>query len=121
MSDRPGTANYQKWLLMLSGAGGEDGSALRAGADLALAAGAFGQSVTLVFAGDAIKLLHSSIEGDDTLWRLLGSLPYYDIDSVHALDLDETIHAWREDLPIVPMSPSEWRSAALKADIVVHY
>ena len=106
---------------MLAGADGVDDIALRAGTDLALAAGAFGQSLTLVFAGDALALLRPSLEGDDTLWRLIGSLPYYDIDSVHALESGDTTDAWREDLSIVAMSPTEWHSAVLEADIVVHY
>ena len=105
-------------MLLLSGAGD---ISLRAGTDLALAAGAFGQSVTLVLAGDALKLLYSTIEGDDALWRLLGSLPYYDIESVHALHGGDTSRAWRDDLNIVAMSYAEWHAAALEADILVHY
>ena len=106
---------------MLSGSDGAGDIALRAGTDLALAAGAFGQSVTLVFAGDAVRLLRPPVVGDDTLWRLIGSLPYYDIDSVYALEPGDTIDAWRDDLSIVVMSPTEWHSAALRADIVMHY
>jgi len=106
---------------MLSGVDGADDIALRAGTDLALAAGAFGQSVTLVFAGDAVRLLRPQVVGEDPLWRLIGSLPYYDIDSVYTLEAGNTCDTWRDDLSIVAMSPTEWHSAALQADIVMHY
>ena len=106
---------------MLSGGSSSSENSLKAGTDLALAAGAFGQSVTLVLAGEALDLLKASAQGDDGLWRLLGSLPYYDIDAVYALEWENRPDALREDLNIVDMSRAEWRAVASEADIVVHY
>ena len=94
---------------------------LRAGTDLALAAGAFGQQVTLAFVGDALKLLTSPPPRDDALHRLLGSLPFYEIDTVHALAPSDEPLPFRDDLNIVRMSPEEWTTAAENADIVVNY
>lgn len=121
MSDHPETGNHRKWLLTLSGRSSPSENSLKAGTDLALAAGAFGQSVTLVLAGEALDLLRASARGDDALWRLLGSLPYYDIDAVYALEWEDRPDVLREDLNIVDMSRAEWRAVAGEADIVVHY
>ena len=121
MSEHSETGNHRKWLLTLSGGSSPGDNSLKAGTDLALAAGAFGQSVTLVLAGEALDLLRASAHGNDALWRLFGSLPYYDIDAVYALEWEERPGVLREDLNIVAMSRAEWRAAANEADIVVHY
>ena len=121
MSDHSETGNHRKWLLTLSGGSSSSDDSLQAGTDLALAAGAFGQSVTLVLAGEALDLLKASAQGDDGLWRLLGSLPYYDIDAVYALEWEDRPDVLREDLNIVNMSHAEWRAVADEADIAVHY
>ena len=121
MSDHSERGNHRKWLLTLSGGSSPGDNSLKAGTDLALAAGAFGQSVTLVLAGEALDLLRASARGDDALWRLLGSLPYYDIDAVYALEWEDRPEVPREDLNIVDMSRAEWRAVAGEADIVVHY
>ena len=121
MSDHPETGNHRKWLLTLSGGSSPSDSSLKAGTDLALAAAAFGQSVTLVLAGKALDLLNASPQGDDALWRLLGSLPYYDIEAVYALEWEDRPEVLREDLNIVDMSRAEWRAVVGDADIVVHY
>ena len=71
--------------------------------------------------GEALDLLNASAQGDDALWRLLGSLPYYDIDAVYALEWEDRPDVLREDLNIVDMSRAEWRAVAGEADIVVHY
>jgi len=121
LSEHSETGNHRKWLLTLSGGSSPGDHSLKAGTDLALAAGAFGQSVTLVLAGEALDLLRASARGDDALWRLLGSLPYYDIDAVYALEWEDRPEVPREDLNIVDMSRAEWRAVAGEADIVVHY
>ena len=77
--------------------------------------------MTLVLAGEALDLLRASAHGNDALWRLFGSLPYYDIDAVYALEWEERPEVLREDLNIVDMSRAEWRAVAGEADIVVHY
>jgi len=121
LSEHSETGNHRKWLLTLSGGSSPGDHSLKAGTDLALAAGAFGQSVTLVLAGEALDLLNASAQGNDALWRLLGSLPYYDIDAVYALEWEDRPEVLREDLNIVDMSRAEWRAVAGEADIVVHY
>lgn len=121
MSEQPETGNHRRWLLTLSGGSSPSDSSLKAGTDLALAAGAFGQSVTLVLAGEALDLLRASARGDDALWRLFGSLPYYDIDAVYALEWEDRPEVLREDLNIVDMSRAEWRAVTSEVDIVVHY
>ncbi len=96
-------------------------SAVRAGADLALAAGAFGQQVTLVFSGEGLEFLKPNSAYDQSLYRLLGSLPFYEIEQVHALTLHGEGRLFRSDLSVVTMTPDQWAVAAAGADIVVNY
>ncbi|MEC8111944.1 MAG: DsrE family protein [Pseudomonadota bacterium] len=120
MSDLTPSSNCKRWLITLSGAP-RSVSAVRAGADLALAAGAFGQQVTLVFSGTGLELLKPAPALDESLYRLLGSLPFYEIEKVHALTLHGEHPSFRSDLPVVTMTPDEWVVAAAGADIVVNY
>ena len=120
MSDLTPSSNSKRWLITLSGAP-RSVSAVRAGADLALAAGAFGQQVTLVFSGTGLELLKPAPALDESLYRLLGSLPFYEIEQVHALTLHGEHPSFRSDLPVVAMTSDEWAAAAAGADIVVNY
>jgi len=86
-----------------------------------LAAGAFGQKVTLAFSGEALELLKPDPSDHESLHRLLGSLPYYEIDRVYALASHNEAVPYRDDLAVLPMSQSEWSAAEAAADIVVNY
>jgi len=86
-----------------------------------LAAGAFGQRVTLVFSGEGLALLTSEPVRHESLHRLLASLPYYEIDRVYALTPHNEAPSYRDDLAVLPMSQSEWSAAEAAADIVVNY
>ena len=120
MSDLTSASNSKRWLITLSGAP-RSVSAVRAGADLALAAGAFGQQVTLVFSGEGLEFLKPAPAHDESLYQLLGSLPFYEIETVHALTLHGEHPSFRSDLPVVIMTPDQWVAAAARADIVVNY
>ena len=120
MSDLTPTSNSKRWLITLSGAP-RSVSAVRSGADLALAAGAFGQQVTLVFSGEGLEFLKPAPAHDEALYRLLGSLPFYEIEQVHALTLHGEHPSFRSDLPVVTMTPDQWVAAAAGADILVNY
>jgi len=89
--------------------------------DLALAAGAFGQKVTLVFSGEGLALLKPEPDRHEPLHRQLGSLPYYEIDQVYALASHSEALTYREDLTVLPMSQAEWTAAQVASDIVVNY
>lgn len=120
MSDLATNTNSQRWLITLSGRGRSQAT-LRAGADLALAAGAFGQNVTLAFSGEGLKLLAPDPNLHEPLHRLLGSLPYYDIDRVYALVPHDKAISFRDDLTVIPMAQQDWSVAAAASDIVVNY
>jgi len=120
LSDLTSASNSKRWLITLSGAP-RSVSAVRAGADLALAAGAFGQQVTLVFSGAGLEFLKPAPAHDESLYRLLGSLPFYEIEQVHALTLHGEHPSFRSDLAVVAMTSDEWSAAAAAADIVVNY
>ena len=89
--------------------------------DLALAAGAFGQKVTLVFSGEGLALLQPEPRRHESLHRLLGSLPHYEIDQVYALASNSEAPTYRGDLTVLPMSQTEWTAAQVASDIVVNY
>ena len=114
------TGNSQTWLITLSGTAGS-AAALRAGMDLALAAGAFGQKVTLVFSGEGLELLKPEPPHSEALHRLLGSLPYYEIDRVYALSPHDKALSFRDDLTVLPMTQTDWSAAAVASDIAVNY
>ena len=94
---------------------------MRAGTDLALAAGAFGQKVTLVFSGEGLELLKPEPRHSETIHRLIGSLPYYEIDRVYALSPHDEALSFRNDLTVLPMTQREWSAAAAASDITVNY
>ena len=120
LSDLVPNANSKSWLITLSGTTGS-ATALRAGTDLALAAGAFGQNVTLVFSGEGLELLRPEPRHAESLHRLLGSLPYYEIDRVYALSTHDEARSFRNDLTVLPMTQREWSDAAAASDITVNY
>ena len=120
MSDLSPNSNSKDWLITLSGKA-QATATLQAGVDLALAAGAFGQKVTLVFSGEALALLQPEPERHESLHRLLGSLPYYEIDQVYALASYSEALPYRDDLTVLPMSHADWTSAEMASDIVVNY
>lgn len=120
MSELAPDNNTKNWLITLTGKM-HSKAALQAGADLALAAGAFGQKVTLVFSGEGLALLEPQPERHEALHRLLGSLPYYEIDQVYALASHHEALTYRDDLSVLPMSQAEWTAAEVASDIVVNY
>ena len=120
MSELSSNSNSKDWLITLSGKAHATAT-LQAGVDLALAAGAFGQKVTLAFSGEGLALLQSEPERHESLHRLLGSLPYYEIERVYALTSDDVPLPYRDDLTVLPMSQAEWTAAKMASDIVVNY
>ena len=120
MSDLASNANSKDWLITLAGKA-QATATLQAGVDLALAAGAFGQKVTLVFSGEGLALLKPEPERHKPLHCLLGSLPYYEIDEVYALASNSEVLTYREDLTVLPISQTEWAAAQVASDIVVNY
>ena len=120
LSNLAPSANSKTWLITLSGMAGS-ATALRAGTDLALAAGAFGQKVTLVFSGEGLELLKPEPRHSEAIHRLIGSLPYYEIDRVYALSTYDEARSFRNDLTVLPMTQREWSAAASASDITVNY
>ena len=120
MSDLASNSNSKDWRITLSGKA-QATATLQAGVDLALAAGAFGQRVTLVFSGEGLTLLKPEPDRHESLHRLLGSLPYYEIDQVYALASHSEALTFRDDLSVLPMSQAEWAAAEVASDIVVNY
>lgn len=120
LSNLAPNSNSQRWLITLSGEA-RSATALRAGTDLALAAGAFGQNVTLAFTGEGLELLKPEPDLHEPLHRLLGSLPYYDIGRVYAVAPHDKAISFREDLTVIPMTQQDWSVAAAASDIVVNY
>lgn len=77
--------------------------------------------MTLVFCGKGLALLSDGPQAHNDLFRLLGSLPYYEIEQVHMLNAPLGSKRMRQDLTILSMTAEEWSAAASDADIVVNY
>jgi len=94
---------------------------MRAGVELALAAGAFGQQVTVVVSGRACELLDKTVHTDESLYKLIGALPYYEIPRVHILSEETPRTPLRDDLEICVMTHQQWSDIARSSDIAVTY
>ena len=94
---------------------------MRAGIELALAAGAFGQRVTVVISGRACGLLEKTAPIDESLSKLIGALPYYEIPRVHILSMETPRTPLRDDLEICVMTHQQWSNIARSSDIAVNY
>ena len=81
-------ANSASWLLVISSAPYQPLLDSDPAVDIIMAAGAFGQQVSVLFAGEGRGYLDAEIApGDDQtdLRKLLKSLPLYDVDEVYVL------------------------------------
>ena len=81
-------ANSASWLLVIASAPYQHRLDSDPAVDLVMAAGAFGQQVSVLFMGEGRGYLDTEImPGDDQtdLRKLLKSLPLYDIDDVYVL------------------------------------
>ena len=115
-------SNSKGWLITLSSASPDKDEEVRAALDLALAAGAFGQQVTLVLCADALDLAAKSASHHQQSHQLLGAAPFYDIEQIFVLGCDEIPDSdLRTDLPLVRLTHDEWRRAEQKADIALTY
>jgi len=99
------------------------GSSLaRASLDVALAAAAFDQAISLLFAGDGVLQLlpgqDSGPLGVKNLGRLLASLPLYDIDQVY-VDA-ETARRYQLDLAAAPLPARALEREAMGELIAAH-
>ncbi len=112
MSDLASNSNSKDWLITLSGKA-QATATLQAGVDL--------QKVTLVFSGEGLALLQPEPRRHESLHRLLGSLPHYEIDQVYALASYSEALTYRDDLTVLPISQAEWAATEVTSDIVVNY
>lgn len=81
-------ANSASWLLVIASAPYQHRLDSDPAVDLVMAAGAFGQQVSVLFMGEGRGYLDAEItpEGEQTdLRKLLKSLPLYDVDDVYVL------------------------------------
>lgn len=81
-------ANSASWLIVIASAPYQHRLDSDPAVDLVMAAGAFGQQVSLLFMGEGRGYLDAEITpGDEQtdLRKLLKSLPLYDVDNVYVL------------------------------------
>lgn len=81
-------ANSASWLIVIASAPYQHRLDSDPAVDLVMAAGAFGQQVSVLFMGEGRGYLDAEITpGDDQtdLRKLLKSLPLYDVDNVYVL------------------------------------
>ena len=81
-------ANSASWLFVITTEPYQHGLDSDPAVDLVMAAGAFGQQVSVLFMGEGSAYLDTTIspaEGESDLRKLLKSLPLYDVDDVFVL------------------------------------
>lgn len=81
-------ANSASWLFVITSEPYHHGLDSDPAVDVVMAAGAFGQRVSVLFMGEGRGYLDSKItpsEGESDLRKLLKSLPLYDVDEVYVL------------------------------------
>ena len=81
-------ANSASWLIVIASAPYQHRLDSDPAVDLVMAAGAFGQQVSLLFMGEGRGYLDAEItpgDGQTDLRKLLKSLPLYDVDDVYVL------------------------------------
>ena len=92
--------------------------------DASMAAGAFGQSASVLFTGAGCQYLNQDLSppGDQTdLRKLLKSLPLYDIDHLYVSSNEPIANSNIGDLPVTNLEPSAIASLISNASHVVTF
>ena len=114
--------NSDKSLLLLIRHAPYGSSLARASIDVALAAAAFDQAVTLLFVGDGVLQLmpdqDAGTRGVRNLGKLLASLPLYDIEQVY-VDA-EAAARYQLDLSCAPLSAKALDREAMASLLTKH-
>jgi tRNA 2-thiouridine synthesizing protein C len=92
--------------------------------DVTMAAGAFGQSASVLFIGDGCQYLNPGVlppaEQAD-LRKLLKSLPFYDIDQLYVCSTEPIANIDVDELPVTYLQPSDITSLVSSAAHVVTF
>ena len=92
--------------------------------DATMAAGAFGQSASVLFTGDGCQYLNQGISPpaeQADLRKLLKSLPLYDIDHLYVSSNEPTASINVGDLPVTYLDSSDIASLVSNASHVVTF
>ena len=92
--------------------------------DATMAAGAFGQSASVLFTGEGCQYLNQGISppaGQPDLRKLLKSLPLYDIDRLYVMSTESIASVNVGDLPVTLLDPADVASHISKASHVVTF
>ena len=93
------------------------------GVDAALACGAFGQSVTVIFEGDGLELLipqRMPQAGESNLHKLVLSLPLYDIAKVYAV-APANLQVDTGELEVDPITPEQCQQLIANSRHVISF
>ena len=78
--------------------------------DITMAAGAFGQSASVLFIGDGCQYLNQGVSPaaeQADLRKLLKSLPFYDIDHLYVGSTEPIANIDADELPVKYLQPSD--------------
>ena len=92
--------------------------------DAIMAAGAFGQSASVLFTGDGCQYLNQGISPpaeQADLRKLLKSLPLYEIDHLYVSSNEPTVNIDVGDLPVSCIGPADIASLVSNASHVVTF
>ena len=92
--------------------------------DATMAAGAFGQTASVLFTGEGCQYLNQDIRppAEQTdLRKLLKSLPLYDIEHLYVSSEDPVANVDTGDLPVTRLAPADIASLISNASHVVTF
>ena len=92
--------------------------------DATMAAGAFGQTASVLFTGEGCQYLNQDIRppAEQTdLRKLLKSLPLYDIEHLYVSSEERVANVDTGDLPVTPLAPADIASLISNASHVVTF
>ena len=117
-------ANSASWLIVIASAPYQHLLDSDPAVDLVMAAGAFGQQVSLLFMGEGRGYLDAEITpGDEQtdLRKLLKSLPLYDVDNVYVLADDDADTKAAFTVPVEIIASDDASRLIAHADHVVSF
>ena len=92
--------------------------------DITMAAGAFGQSASVLFIGDGCQYLNQGVlppADQADLRKLLKSLPFYDVDQLFVGSTEPIANIDLDELPVTYLRPSDITSLVSSAAHVVTF
>jgi sulfur relay (sulfurtransferase) DsrF/TusC family protein len=112
------------WLFIIGSSPYTHGLPSDPAVDMTMAAGAFGQTASVLFIGDGCQYLNQGVlppADQADLRKLLKSLPFYDVDQLFVGSTEPIANIDLDELPVTYLQPSDITSLVSSAAHVVTF